>query len=437
MPNQAVVPDLPPGTRPVLDVGIAATPREWRPELMSWISDHERGLRLRVLRDSDLALSADLDVIIVDDSSLVFNAATVRQLRHRGVIAVGLVESSAGQESPTAEMVSTGLSAVISYESSETFVEALYQSVGIDSRKPIAIEDPTQSDATPPPPAPGAIPTTPAGPTTATTIPTSHDGLIAVLSASSELSTEFAILLATCMADLDGTVLIDFDDVDPTIGWRLGLAPKPDTTSAFERLRENVFDPMHAAADRSSPGPEHPFWAIPADTQLRLDSVTGSEVSQLCEQLCQSFPHVVAATSIESVRTEARASRAVVAFAERVIFVAEPDPVGFMHAVEFANGWQQSELPGRLAVCFHGPESGSFERSELVANLRDIHGPDTIEIVATIPRTEKALAGMRWNGLHHQRRLKESKALRSLLNQWMDLPFPMRRGPFSKKVECH
>jgi Mrp family chromosome partitioning ATPase len=80
-----------PPSRPIV-VGVVASERSWRAELVSYAHNHVSGLRLRILREPRAAFTPEVDTVVADDSSTLLVPRVVRDLQALGKRVIGVFD---------------------------------------------------------------------------------------------------------------------------------------------------------------------------------------------------------------------------------------------------------------------------------------------------------------------------------------------------------
>lgn len=202
------------------EIALAASPREWSLRLHRQVADHG-GARVRVtaLQAQDV-LEEHVDVFIADDTTSFLTARLVSELHRRGSRVLGVFDP----EDPRGkgELLELGVDDLLERSASaEAFVAAIATLAGTTPLTGIGV----LPERAPPP----------------TSADRPQVGQITAVAASSGGcgATEVALALASIAARRTGsTVLIDGDEVAPSIGQRLGLPLYPNLRAAVDVVEQ-------------------------------------------------------------------------------------------------------------------------------------------------------------------------------------------------------
>ncbi len=199
-------------------VVVAATPRGWAGRLRAHAADHGGVvIRATVLTPED-AIAEQCDVVVVDDVTSFLTVEFVRRLQHlgRGVLGIYDADDTQGKS----ELVDVGVDALAEADSDE---EALVQHVQrLARRQP-------QDRVLPPP-------RTPISATAG------RSRMIGVAGPGGGVGiTELALEIAATLASADvPTVLVDGDELQPSLAQRLGIALHPNLHTALRGLEQDT-----------------------------------------------------------------------------------------------------------------------------------------------------------------------------------------------------
>ena len=221
--------------------------------------------------------------------------------------------------------------------------------------------------------------------------------LVAVGGAPGAGATELAIALAAAVgAQGQRAVLIDTDEVVPSIAQRLGLPIEPNLRSAIESVEYGMGDVdatiIRAARqlDVLSGLPNVGAWS----------QVRPSEVLEVIEAIGRSRPFVVAnfASRLEDVGSGGRCrygiSRAVVCEASDVIGVAPATPVGVTRLLGWIADVRTLNAGATIHLAINRAPRDAFRRAELDQEIRRTFEPASLVFLPHDTRVEAAA----WSG---------------------------------------
>lgn len=202
------------------EIALAASPREWSLRLHRQVADHG-GARVRVtaLQAQDV-LEEHVDVFIADDTTSFLSARLVAELHRRGSRVLGVFdpEDSRGK----GELLELGVDDLLERgASAEAFVSAIASLAGTTPLAGI-----------------GQLPDRQPPPTPAEALRVGQVTAVAAASGGCG-ATEVALALAASAARRSGsTVLVDADEVAPSIAQRLGLPLYPNLRAAVDAVEQ-------------------------------------------------------------------------------------------------------------------------------------------------------------------------------------------------------
>jgi MinD superfamily P-loop ATPase len=222
-------------------------------------------------------------------------------------------------------------------------------------------------------------------------------------------STEIAIALAGALHEIGrAPVLVDLDDVAPSVAPRLGLPLEPNLCSAVDaveyhngELRDSVARVGHFNVLAGVPAPSG--WS----------HVRAPEVLRVVQALAREFDAVVldVAASVGD-RAQRGVARAVMADAEVLVGVASATPVGVTRFV----AWLADVLPyaigAELHIVVNRAPASAFRRGEIRTEILGCVQPEALVFVPGDRRVEDAA----WSG-GLVRRGGFARAVRELANE--------------------
>jgi MinD-like ATPase involved in chromosome partitioning or flagellar assembly len=380
------------------ELAVVYSPREWANRVVRHITDHGGGrVRLRVV-DRRVCLEEDFDVLIAEDVTSFLDARLVSELRRRGRQILGVYDP----DEPTGKdrLLELGVDDVIEDRApAEEFVRKIAR---------ILSSTPRATAPSSPQPLPGL------------------EGELAAMEASLESAgpgaghpvhglrgrvcavggppggcgaSEVAIELARAGRRRGETsLLVDADEVAPSLAQRLGLPPIPNIRTAIDALFHGAGRLHDALLPVAAGGFELlAGLANPADwTQVRPE-----EAAEVVAELRGLRDHVivnVGAHTEDLARFGAAdrygVTREVLGAADVVVGVGMATPVGVARLV----AWIADVVvlaPGRpVHLVVNKAPASRFVRGEVEAELLRNYAPASLTVVPLDPAVEKAA----WRG---------------------------------------
>lgn len=350
------------------------------------LTDHG-GARVRqVIVDPALAFDEDYDTLVVSHRWPGLTRTFVDAVRRRGRRLLGVFdpEEPAGREF----LLSLGADRVLPSDAPMAeFVDAF-----------VALT-PVRHGASPPVDALDAL--VDGSPS----VPSSADGsqsrgwrLIAVGGAPGAGATELAIALTAAVSrNGERVVLVDADEVVPSIAQRLGLPIEPNLRSAIESVEYGMGD-VDAAVVRPSRDLEvlSGLPNVGAWSQVRP-----SEVVDVLEALARARRYVVAnvASRLEDVGRGGRSrygiSRAVVTEASVLVGVGPATPVGVTRLLGWVTDVRAMNPSAPIYLVVNRAPRDAFRKAELEQEVRRTFEPEGFSFLPHDPRVEAAA----WSGV--------------------------------------
>jgi MinD-like ATPase involved in chromosome partitioning or flagellar assembly len=299
------------------------------------LSDHG-GARVRSLVvDAAVALEESYDVLVASHRSPLLTRAFVADVHTRGRRVLGVHDLA--EPASRGHLLAVGVDALIESDSSlDAFVRALVTLV--EAR----------------------------GPAARPSVPTDRSGRLVVIGGPPGTGrTEVAVQLAR---STPGSVLVDADDVGPSVAQRLGLALEPNLRNAIDAVEhgEGELDDavQHEARTRlpilaGAPSPN-------AWTQVRP-----SEVLRVVERLADEHATVVAdgAGALQDVGSAPRGrhatAQAIVREADALVIVGDSSPVGVTRVLGWAADARSLTPSAPIVVVLNRAPRDAFRRGEL------------------------------------------------------------------------
>ncbi len=339
-------------------LAIVVSPREWAERLHRFLADHGGArVRTRVMRPDD-AIREQYDVFLVDDVTSFLTPRLVRRLQETGKRVVGVYDPDEFPEGKE-RLVGMGADGVIeSQASAEEFVRLIASLHAAEFVPAESLDD--QSSLVEPV---VDSPWVGRGPVTVVGGPPGGSG-----------ATEVAITLAACLAGGAGsTVLVDADDVAPTIAQRLQLDLHPNVRSAVDALQHRTGKLLSTVAS-----PRRLGFAVLPGLSNRDDwsELRPGEVVDVVFELASASRHVVVnvSSNIEDLSSHGGPgryglARRLVAEADAVVGVGLPTPVGVARLLDWVADVRtvSEDIPIHLVVN-RSPRS-LFKRGELIEEI--------------------------------------------------------------------
>ncbi|MDP8969482.1 MAG: hypothetical protein M3N52_03075 [Actinomycetota bacterium] len=371
-------------------IALAATPRDWAQRLHRYVADHG-GARVRTtVLHSQEALAERYDVLLADDTTSFLTHHLLDELRRQGRRLLGVYDP----DDPTgkSELLDLGADDVIDrFASAEGFVEAIQALAGPATARPLDQLQDLAGDldldlGRPQPGSPAQA--VGSGRVTAVGSPSGGCG-----------ATEVAIGLATAVGHRgEACVLVDADEVAPSVAQRLGLPLYPNLRAAVDAV-EHRAGPV-ADALRSVPGSGFKVLAglsNPRDwTELRA-----GETLDVIRHLASTHPQVVVNVGhrieeLPGVGSPPRygQTRTVLGAADAIVGVGMPTPVGVTRLLEWVADVRTVAAATPVHLVLNRAPGGMFRRAEVEQELSRTFVPASLWFVPDDVR----VAGAAWSG---------------------------------------
>lgn len=357
------------------EIALVFSPEAWVEELHRYFVDHG-GARVRqILVDPALALEESYDILVVSHRWPALSHGLVTELHDRRRRVLGVYE----REEPAGRAMLETLGVDRSIESDaapQEFLEALLL-IGVDDRPEVA--------------KPGSVDDDRDG------VPDRRPGRVTVVRGpSGSGATELAVALAVASSRA-GCVLLDADEVAPSVAARLGLPIEPNLRSAVDAVEFGLGalgDAIRIVADGGLPVvaglPNPASWS----------QVRPGEVIRVARELARRHDHVIVdvAAPLEDVgggsRSRYAIARSLLAEADALVAVGCGSPVGVARLI----GWVAEarilapETPVHVVV--NRAPADAFRRGELTEEIARTFPPASLSFVPTDRRIEAAA----WEG---------------------------------------
>ena len=361
---------------PTFRIGVVLAARPWPSRLHGFVSDHVPDIDLVVVRDQRAALEAEVDVLVVDDTTPWLTSSFVAAADDAGIQIVGIYDrtDTGGGKARLAQLGLTHLmEAAMPPDDAVFLLERLR---------------PTHRNLRPPR-------ENPAG--------QNHDGadgrIVAVGGPSGSGAREVAVALAGAWgAAGTRTVLVDLNETTPGIARRLGLPLYPHVLTAAERLTADEPEAV-ASAVADLPG------SIPFDVIVGLpnprdwDRLMADDVASVLSACSGIWDRVVVATGpiIEDMQRWADrfgVSRHALALADAVVGCCEPSPRGVLRFTDW--GADVRDLRADLHVVVNKVARSRWVAAEVRGQLADVGGSFMQDIVE-LP-LDRRVEAAEWDG---------------------------------------
>lgn len=365
-----------------ITIGIIASSREWRTLLQAHVRDHVADVRVQILREPRIALELDLDIVVIDDVSSFLTRDKVIRLREKGTRVVGIYDPE-GQEGLGEKFlenlgVDLSLPSTISPEEMISAFSQL-QPRQVSHEVDQAVFNYAQN-------------------TFAPQAPQTVSSLVAVSGPAGVGSTEVAIALADIVAQRKArTLLIDCDEVGPSVARRLGYHLHPNILSAIDsvanmtsHLTENVGRPSDRVANNINfeviPGISNPEdWS-----QLR-----GSDLSDLFVSARKTWRYIIANTGpfaedLSGYGIERfGATRTALEYADIIVGVMSPTPTGYMRFLDWLASLRGISGDREVFIVVNQAPKSSYIRGEIENQLAKDIDPRFVSGLFFIPFDER------------------------------------------------
>lgn len=360
------------------ELGIAVSPRDWSERLHRYVADHGGArVRTRIIRPEDVVLES-FDVLVIDDLTSYLNRRLVQTAQQHGKTVLGVFDGSEFREGAQ-RLWTLGVDSVIDASASpEDFlreVGTIFRSVDDadhDSDSRTGTEDQ------------GA----PVGSILVVGGPTGGVG-----------RTEVAVALCDEWRRRRlSPVLVDADELAPSIAQRLGLPLHPNLRSCVDEVQHRDGNVRDSLLVRKHIG--FPILSGLANSRDWAE-VRPGETTELIGELALEYNPVVVdiGSRIEDLTNlgspdRFRLARAMLGASDLIVAVGAPTPIGLARLVDWLA--EASTIVGSKPIyCVFNRASGSsFQKREVLIELGRSFDPVGISFLPEDPRV--AAAG--WSG---------------------------------------
>lgn len=352
------------------EIAIVVSPRDWAESLHRFVADHGGArVRARVL-DSREALDERYQVLVAEDLTSFLTPRLVTELHRSGRRLLGVFDPTEpwGQE----RLRELGADDTVATTTDPEAILRAVTALCIGSVTDLDAELAALNGSIPAPP---------------DEEPGDEAPLIVVGGpAGGPGATEIAIALASELATTGATVLVDADDVAPSMAQRLGLPLHPNLRTAIDIVQHVSGEIDEVLVDVGGTKVLPGLSASADAVDLRP-----AEVVDVLTELARRSSHVVANVGHRLEESAGRygIARSVVAAADQVVAVAHPSPVGLARLLEWvADVRALTRAP--IHVAFNRVPRGRFKQAELEEELRRTYAPPTVVFVPQDRRVEEA-----------------------------------------------
>ena len=374
-----------------VEIAIGVSHRPWAQDLFRHVADHGGAVvRKRVLTEED-ALEEDYTVLVLDDVANVLTPRLVHELHQRGRYVVAV--HAAGDPHAPEVLRGLGVDAWVDEALPPDEILAVINRfapppgpVVDDAFRTIARQ---LGEDLPP-----AVPARPAE-------PDRHRGWVtAVASPSGGCgATEVSLALAiTLRLRGEYAVVVDADDVAPSLAQRLNVPLVPNVRNAVDAIEQRVGQLTETLRYVEPLGFEVLCGLSTARdwADLRPEDLANVilELALLRHQVVVNVgPHPEELISING-QPRYGATRAVLELADQVVLVAAPTPVGLARLLDWLATAQELVAGKPVHVAFNRAPASRFKRGELEQELYRSFLPASCHLLPFDRRVEEAA----WNG---------------------------------------
>lgn len=363
------------------ELGVVVSSRDWAERLHRFTTDHGGArVRARIMQPED-ALDEEYHVLFVDDITSFLNQRLVQSVQSSGRKVIGVFDNETGPEGHR-RLADLGVDEIIEASASPDEFLRLIGSLHIAFGEEIFDS--------------GPIP-----PTVTAAVTESHGGVTVVGAASGGAgATELALALAAAAQGSGASrpLLVDADNVVPSIAQRLGLALHPNLRTAVDallhrtdRLSDSVLTPRLAQVDVMG-GLSNPSDWI---------EVREGDVVDLVREMANHHTNVIVniSSSIEDLSYYGGPgrfglARALLGVADHVVVAAQPTPVGVARLLEWVADARTLAQHRPIHMVINRAPKSSYERGELTQEITRTYSPRSLIFAPTDHR----LASAAWAG---------------------------------------
>jgi MinD-like ATPase involved in chromosome partitioning or flagellar assembly len=384
---------------------MAHSPRAWARALKQHLIDHGGGRIMASIMSPEDAMVDGYNVFMADDTTSFLRAGFVSSLQQRNIAVVGVYQPTDGEGSGRRRLLDLQVDEIIEADASQAdFVRVISRAAATAAAGPGDGLASLMTDLGDP----GIGRSDPYG-----AIVGERGRQVVVAGAAGGVgASEIAIGLACSLTRRNGrSVLLDADDIGPSVTQRLGLDIHPNIRTAIDALHNRVGQIDEVLIEVPAGG-----FDVLGGVANRRDwfELRPGDVTEVVLELAQRRRHVIVNVSsrledLPAIGGPPRygVSRAMVALADVVILVASGTPLGVTRVFDWIAEAQTLIEATPLIVVFNGFRGGAYETAEIEEELRSVYQPKSIVFVPF----DGQLTHASWQGV---------------------LP---KRGPFSKAMD--
>jgi len=369
---------------------MAHSPRSWARSLKQHVIDHGGGRIMASIMSAEDALSPGYDVFVADDTTSFLSRKLVAELRALSVAVVGVYDPEEAEGRGRERLIELQVDEVVAADASPAeflrvlaWTSARHASTDDDGFS-VLVADMMTGDRARSNPRSGPA-TSPRG------------SVVAVTGASGGVgATEIALGVASCVGGR--AILIDADDVGPSVAQRLGLPVHPNLRSAVDVVtnQDGYLD------DALIPVPAGGF-AVVGGLANRRDwfEVRPADVSEAVLELARTHDHVIVNVSsrledLPSIGGPARygVTRSLLTLADVIILVSAPSPIGVARVVDWFAEAKPLVEATPVHVVFNGLRANLYKSAQIEDELRHVYQTRSIHFVPH----DRRLAHATWQG---------------------------------------
>jgi CO dehydrogenase nickel-insertion accessory protein CooC1 len=333
-----------------------------------------------MIRDARDALQEPVEVLLVDDDTSYLSVPFVDRLRERGVLTVGMYDPAEADGHGYRHLLSVGVDLALP---ATTPPEELLDAIAELRPDRVRRTDPRA-----------------AGPAGAEAGAGGAHRIVAVGGPSGAGVTEVAVALAQVASRRERVVLVDLDDVHPSVARRLGTAVHPHVLTAIEAVRRERVDVAGEPAVTVeqclvAPASARLPFAVLAGLASRRDwtLLRPDDAADLVRELAKRWARVVVRVGPELEDLGRWVPRYGVARrcleqADAVVGVCDGSPLGLLRFLDWLAEAVELVPGGAVDVVLNRVSRSPAQRAELAALLRETAG-GRIRSITAVPRDRR------------------------------------------------
>lgn len=366
-----------PTPRPEPEVAIVFTPEPWVGELHRFLADHG-GARVReIIMDQRLALEDAYEVLVVSHRWPALTRSFVKQMHEQGRVLLGVYDG----DEPTSKVFLANLGADGVVASTASMSEFL-QAIGIVAPAARVMDADLAGVVDP------GFESTEIVPTVGT--------IVVVGGPAGSGRTEIACALQNAAYDHGiSSILVDADDVSPSVAQRLGLPIEPNLRTAIDATAFGLGD-LGATLHTTAIGPV--VCGLP--NVAAWSQVRATEVIDVLGELARVHQLVIVdlGPHLEDLDTPPRGrnavTRAVLEVADRIVLVAPSTPRGIARSLNWAADVRTLAPETPMHALLNFAPRDRFRRAECADELSRTVGLSSLHAIPRDGRVDHA----HWEG---------------------------------------